>query len=662
MIRQDVIDARDKLSEEVSQYLKDNKVQIDAKVEEVARKGIWGAAGEGAKAAQGLIATVSEARILEATSGGDDKAPINFLERGIRASRAVCRIIDSNRTALGSGFLIGPGLLMTNNHVLSSDAVAEGAYAEFDYEEDADEKVLTPLRFPLNPARIFVTSQQEKLDFSIVAVSPKGLGGEDLSARGWLPLDKRRNKVVEGQPVVIIQHPFGGLKHLCLFDSVLRWRDDASPFLVYTTDTEGGSSGSPAFNRFWQVIALHHAAISAATIDAGAEGYYNRGIRISNIFAELERARSGTAAHEVQGDAAHVAAALAILEDPLTMGNGRPFAAPASNVAPKQGPALNASAGRIPQSAPPGAVFESRPTIIRVRTPADWLDNRAGYAPGFLIPDGREGRSPARHRLYVPLPTMPDWLEEDTVRLLSDPGNFELRYQHFSIVMSRSRKLALLTATNVDGGSLGNLGRKDRNPDRAIGDVEPEAASDIWYFDPRISEADQLGPRLYDETSFDYGHLVRRLDPVWGDPRTQRIANDDTFYMTNCAPHETRFHRTRRDEMTWSKLEDKVLDAARSTRKRFTIFTGPVLDPRDPRVGGVKIPTTFWKIAAYEKDGSLRAHGYMLWQEKEVATMDRPRFEGLESLEQAEEPTPIREIGRLTSLDFGPLLPADVLS
>ncbi|WP_181147712.1 DNA/RNA non-specific endonuclease, partial [Ensifer aridi] len=73
----------------------------------------------------------------------------------------------------------------------------------------------------------------------------------------------------------------------------------------------------------------------------------------------------------------------------------------------------------------------------------------------------------------------------------------------------------------------------------------------------------------------------------------------------------------------------------------------------------VKVPTAFWKIAAYENGGALRAHGFMLWQEEEVADLDE-RFEGTIDLSMAKRPVKIREIARLTGLDFGPLFDADV--
>jgi len=61
--------------------------------------------------------------------------------------------------------------------------------------------------------------------------------------------------------------------------------------VLYQTATEGGSSGSPCFNQFWEVVALHHAG------DPSYEGFYNpafnEGIPISKIVERL-RARDMT--------------------------------------------------------------------------------------------------------------------------------------------------------------------------------------------------------------------------------------------------------------------------------------------------------------------------------------------------------------------------------
>jgi endonuclease G len=116
-----------------------------------------------------------------------------------------------------------------------------------------------------------------------------------------------------------------------------------------------------------------------------------------------------------------------------------------------------------------------------------------------------------------------------------------LAYHHFSIVMHRHRRLALFTAANIDGKQIRRLRRK----------------GDDWAFDPRIGQAEQLASSFYDGNGFDLGHLVRRLDPAWGE--MAKAANDDTFHLTNAAPQCAVFNRTK---PLWAGLEDYLLGFA----------------------------------------------------------------------------------------------------
>lgn len=653
MTRADVEARQQELNQELDRYQRQRKPLIDEIKAKVEKAGPLGAASEIDRIANARHSTFAEGVFLEGTNNADDKAPINFLALGLRAARAVCHIVDANRTSLGTGFLVAPGLLITNNHVIPDADSAEGAIAEFEFELDGDENPVRPRRFLLEPARLFATSPRGKLDFTFVAVAAVNANGDPLEAQGWLPLDERPNKILEGQPVVVIQHPNGQMKALCLFDSVLVLRDQDPdlPYILYTTDTDNGSSGSPAFNRFWQVIGLHHASVDTGEMHEGKPVIINRGIRVSSIFSAL---KAGPVDGALHGSKAHVETIHNVLMDPRTRRNGRPIATGA--------PAIIVSTNIAPAGTVAVVTEGSRPrgTVIR-RKPADHFDHRAGFNPMFLTQTPDHAPDPA-HPLYVPLPKLPEWLEEDAARLIGHDADYELKYQHFSIVMSASRSLAILTACNVDGERMYKLAREDRDPDDFLDpNVVPEAAADIWFYDSRLGENKQLGPELYDATTFDYGHLVRRLDPVWGsDDRTPRIANDDTFCMTNCSPQETRFHRTRRgDDGNWSALEDVILNEANLKDRKFVILTGPILDPRDTTILGVKVPTAFWKIAAYESEGELMAHGFMLWQEEEVADLDE-RFEGTIDLSRAKRPVKIREIARLTGLDFGSLFDADV--
>ena len=72
--------------------------------------------------------SATEGRV-EAINGINNLKSIAWLELGVRSSRSVCRILvlTNSGTGFGSGFLIAPGLVMTNNHVIGSAAVARHA-------------------------------------------------------------------------------------------------------------------------------------------------------------------------------------------------------------------------------------------------------------------------------------------------------------------------------------------------------------------------------------------------------------------------------------------------------------------------------------------------------------------------------------------------------
>ena len=80
-------------------------------------------------------------------------------------------------------------------------------------------------------------------------------------------------------------------------------------------------------------------------------------------------------------------------------------------------------------------------------------------------------------------------------------NKFLLNYHHFSVATNRERRMPLLTAVNIDGKQA----------------VDLQRVSDKWSYDPRLSVDFQTPPELYKKNDLDLGHLVRRLDPVWGD-------------------------------------------------------------------------------------------------------------------------------------------------
>jgi endonuclease G len=180
-----------------------------------------------------------------------------------------------------------------------------------------------------------------------------------------------------------------------------------------------------------------------------------------------------------------------------------------------------------------------------------------------------------------------------------------LHYHHFSIAMHKGRKMPLLTAVNIDGNFDRELGRD----------------SDKWYFDPRISEDDQVPHEVYKGNDLDLGHLVRRLDPVWGEEEIAKVANFDTFHLTVCAPQHKDLNR-----VTWLSLEDYILRNAHNENIKASVFTGPIFSDQDIQYDGVLLPLGFWKIAAMiRKDGRPCVTGYVLSQEEMVDDLEGTR-------------------------------------
>jgi endonuclease G len=264
----------------------------------------------------------------------------------------------------------------------------------------------------------------------------------------------------------------------------------------------------------------------------------------------------------------------------------------------------------------------------------DYSD-RNGYDPDFLGADGQ----------VVELPVLPEALAEQAAvntRATGEPRHV-LPYHHFSVVLNKERRLAFFTAVNIDG----TLSR------------QPKRASDRWFFDPRVAEAEQTGKDVYDKNDLDLGHLVRRLDPAWGDSaEAAKLANDDTFHFTNCSPQHKDFNR---NKTRWAGMEDYVLKHADNLNFKVNVFTGPVFAPDDDQYRGIQLPRQFWKVVTMAKtDGKLSATAYLLSQRELISGLRtrEPFSYGAYRTYQV----PLRKIEELTGLSFGRLTDADPLA
>ena len=243
------------------------------------------------------------ARALERILGNDDLVDRSFFERCLAVARSVGRIWIGVRggraTGYGTGFLISPRLVMTNNHVLRSEHIAAASQIEMGYESTLSGISATSL-FRFRPEEFFFTDPH--LDYSVVAVESTSSNGGRLRDFGWNSLVEAEGKTIISQWVNIIQHPNGNPKRYGLRENQIV--DMLPQFLHYRTDTAPGSSGSPVYNDVWEVVGLHHAGVwrtnAAGQIlarngqvwredmgDDEIDWIANEGARISRVVAHL---------------------------------------------------------------------------------------------------------------------------------------------------------------------------------------------------------------------------------------------------------------------------------------------------------------------------------------------------------------------------------------
>lgn len=188
--------------------------------------------------------TDNTADIKEKIIGENTLRDIYILNLALEASNAVVRIATPK--GLGTGFMVAPDLLMTNNHVIKSQEVADKSNFSFNYQLDINGKECPTQIIGALPDSAFYTN--EELDFTVVTLKDVPNFGKPLIFKNKL---MRRD-----ERVAIIQHPGGHLKKISIQNNFVAYADNQ--VLQYTTSTEPGSSGSPVFDDDFLVVGIHH--------------------------------------------------------------------------------------------------------------------------------------------------------------------------------------------------------------------------------------------------------------------------------------------------------------------------------------------------------------------------------------------------------------------
>ncbi len=222
----------------------------------------------------------SRALLEKLTGEASALVPVSYLSLGLVRARAVAKVALAHGS--GSGFLVGENTLVTNHHVLRDPADAETATAIFDFQRTVEGLDEQQSSLRLRPDLFFATSADD--DWTAVRV-------EGNPNERWGALELRPATVKPGERVNIIQHPGGSYKQMSFFANTVAFVGENR--VQYLTDTLPGSSGSPVFDRAWNVVALHHSG--GWLIEPGSQSdrtfYRNEGILVDAVIAGLAAAR-----------------------------------------------------------------------------------------------------------------------------------------------------------------------------------------------------------------------------------------------------------------------------------------------------------------------------------------------------------------------------------
>lgn len=233
----------------------------------------------------------------------------------IRAERHVCRVrcgVD-----LGTGFLIGPDLVLTCHHVVAEylDKAASEVQVLFDYRKDANGN--DPVERPdawldIDPGWSIPSSPHshhditlagpepttDELDYAVLKLKTR-IGYEvpedETGPRGWQDVSADRPLPKATSPVMIVQHP-GIPNSSPPAQHPLKIAFETPGFegpianttrVKYKPSTLEGSSGSPVYDRTFKPVALHHnrGQIDPNAVDLAKN---NRGVPLALIRADLE--------------------------------------------------------------------------------------------------------------------------------------------------------------------------------------------------------------------------------------------------------------------------------------------------------------------------------------------------------------------------------------
>ena len=445
----------------------------------------------------------------------------------------------------GTGFVVGPNLIMTNRHVaelftsglgLRNLRFVPGVTAGVDFRHELGSAASTLLEVEctklIHPywdmALLEVQGLSAKHPVLRLSLDdPDDLVDRDVVVVGYPAFDPRNDAAV--QSLV-----FSGIYNVKrLQPGKVRGRGPAQSFGkivdvgTHDSSTLGGNSGSAVFDPLSsEVVALHFAGVylkqnyAVPMCDLALD---QRVVDCGLAFADRPSPRVGawngwwdkTDQPRVPGEKVNdPGSAPDPVPPPSTAGTGPPVIGNGSGelvvryqlpieITVRMGGDAAVTGVSVDGGAIAAAVADDGLGATE-KMVAPWHDpdygNRTGYDAGFLGMD-------------VPLPRAKRPRELATL----EDGSNVIPYHHFSLAIDKRRRLPVFTASNVD---YTPAKKKPEPGDYTRKGLSGLGANDmeLWFVDPRLPSTAQLSDKFFtkDHGAFDRGHVVRREDVAWG--------------------------------------------------------------------------------------------------------------------------------------------------
>jgi hypothetical protein len=210
-----------------------------------------------------------------------------WIEAAAAVENRVC-LIRTATGALGTGFLVGPDVVMTNYHVvepyIKDGRDPAGLQFRFDFMLTSDGAKPGPgttwkVRKPgwlidasplhpsdkLHPDRL-LDVPRDFLDYAVIRLD--GRPGEEVAGgeivptgrgkpREWVRFPDEDYPFSQRKALIVLHHPQGKPMQLSIDTDSYAAANASGSRVFHRTNTEPGSSGSPCFDMDWNLVALH---------------------------------------------------------------------------------------------------------------------------------------------------------------------------------------------------------------------------------------------------------------------------------------------------------------------------------------------------------------------------------------------------------------------